>query len=95
MLKSMGVFYIPQYELDGRYFDAFLPDYNTLIEFDGTFWHPQSIDECKYDFQFKNMDVDKLKNDIAKNSGFRLIRIREEKPIEFSDLKQMIMEGKK
>ena len=95
MLKSMDVFYIPQYELDGRYYDAFLPDYNALIEFDGTFWHPKSIDECKYECQFKNLKVDRIKNDIAKVNGYTLIRIREESPIEMDDLKKILKEIKK
>lgn len=91
----MNVFYIPQYELDGRYYDAFLPDYNVLIEFDGTFWHPKNIDECKYECQFKNLKVDGIKNNIAKNNGYTLLRIREESPIELSELKKLLREAKK
>ena len=86
----MKVFYVVQYELDGRYFDACLPDEKVLLEFDGTFWHKTDIKDCKYDFQKKNMEVDKLKNAIAKKHGFRLIRIREDELITSTQLKQLI-----
>ena len=90
MLQELGIFYVPQYRLGGRYYDAYLPDFNLLLEFDGTFWHPLSIAECKYDHQLKNYGVDKLKNDIAKKNGMKLIRIREENPIELKEFNALI-----
>lgn len=90
MLKDIGVFYIPQYSLDGRYYDAYLPDQNILLEFDGTFWHPLSEKDCKYGFQQKSMKVDDLKNKIAKKHGMKLVRIREEKPITTADMRKII-----
>lgn len=94
MLKSLKIFYVPQYLVDGRYFDAYLPDYNLLIEFDGSFWHPKSEADCKYDCQKKNFVVDKLKNNIAKDNGHNILRIREESPIEADELKKLLREVK-
>jgi len=56
-------------------YDFFLPEYNTLIEFDGHFWHKQTIAECEYEFQKENLKNDLLKNKIAEDLGYRLIRI--------------------
>lgn len=94
MLKTLNVFYIPQYKLDGRFFDAYLPDYNLLIEFDGSFWHPETINDCKYECQKKNYAVDKLKNEIAKLNGHKILRIRENTPVTTSEFKQLLNENK-
>ena len=90
MLKNLDVYYVPQYQLEGKYYDAFLPDNNILLEFDGTFWHPLSKTDCKYDCQKKNIENDKIKDDIAKRHSMKLIRIREESPITTDQLKKLI-----
>lgn len=90
MLKALGVYYVPQYPLGGRFYDAYLPDQNVLLEFDGSFWHPKTKQECRYGFQMKNMETDKLKNEIAEKKGIRIIRIREDKPIGPDELKKLI-----
>jgi very-short-patch-repair endonuclease len=91
MLKDLGIYYVPQYPLSGRFYDAYLPDQKILIEFDGTFWHPQSEKDCKYDFQKKNMKVDKLKNQIAERQGLKIVRIREEQPLTTDQFKKLIL----
>jgi len=72
--------YHRQYELEYKIFDAYLPNFNILLEFDGIFWHKQSLDECKYDFQIKKYHNDRRKEDIAKKHGIQLFRIRENEP---------------
>lgn len=94
MLKSMKIFYISQYPLDGRYFDAYLPDYNLLLEFDGSFWHPETLLDCKYDCQKKNYKVDRLKNNIANENGHVIVRIRENDPITANELRAILEEAK-
>lgn len=69
--------YISQYEIEYKLFDAYLPDFNILLEFDGEFWHKLTIEECKYDFQINSFYNDQLKNDIAKSKNIPLYRIRE------------------
>ena len=90
MLKDLNVFYVAQYPMGGRYYDAFLPDQNILLEFDGSFWHKEKLEDCKYDFQKKNMKVDKLKNKMAKEKGMKIIRIKENEPITQEQLKELI-----
>jgi hypothetical protein len=76
--------------MGGRYYDAYLPDQNILLEFDGSFWHPKSKDDCKYIFQKKSMEVDKLKNKMAVDKGMKIIRIREESPVTTAEMKKLI-----
>lgn len=69
--EQNNIIYIHNFEIkcgiSYRYYDFYLPIYNVLIEYDGYFWHSTKQ-------QKKN---DKLKNILAKNNGFRLIRIKE------------------
>ena len=90
MLTELGVDFIPQFPLGGRYYDAYLPDHNILFEFDGAFWHPKSIDEAKYGFQKKSMRVDELKTKMAKEKGYKIIRIREDEPITTEQMRKLI-----
>ena len=69
--------YIPQYIIDYKVFDAYLPDYNLVIEIDGIFWHPKSLDECKYEFQKTSYFNDLEKENLLKQKNIKLIRIRE------------------
>lgn len=77
ILKVENIEFIPQYELGGKFYDAYLPDYNTLIEFDGNFWHKDTLEECIYPIQKRNLKNDKRKDFIAKVNGYKLIRIKE------------------
>lgn len=76
MLKTEEIQYIKKHVIDGKIYDAFLPFYNTLIEIDGDFWH-KPLEECKYKFQTESFYNDRLKEDIAKKNGIRLLRIKE------------------
>jgi very-short-patch-repair endonuclease len=91
LLDKCGFFYIKQHTIEGRIFDAFLPDHGIIMEFDGVFWHPQNASECKYEHQKKALEVDKLKNDIAWRHGFKMIRIREDEDVSKAQLKKMIL----
>lgn len=90
MLRNLGVDYVPQYPMGGRYYDAYLPDHNILFEFDGSFWHPKNKEDAKYSFQKKSMKVDELKNKMAENKGIKIIRIREDEPISTEEMKKLI-----
>lgn len=82
MLKQEGFSFIPQYELDGKLYDAFLEDRKILLEFDGSFWHKEKLEDCKYSYQKHNYLNDIEKNEIANRNGLKLIRIREDTPID-------------
>jgi hypothetical protein len=68
---------IADYQVGGRWYDAFIPSKNLLVEFDGDFWHPKTLDECQYDLQIRNYHNDQTKNKIALDNGFKLVRIRQ------------------
>ena len=65
-----------QKEVNGWFFDCYIPSKNLLLEFDGDFWHPLTIEDCKYKFQFKRLHTDNYKNKVAIKNGFNIIRIR-------------------
>jgi very-short-patch-repair endonuclease len=90
MLDEIGAYFVPQYPMGGRFYDAYLPDENILFEFDGTFWHPKTQADAKYGFQKKSMRVDELKNKMASDKGYKIIRIREEEPITSEQMKDLI-----
>jgi very-short-patch-repair endonuclease len=90
MLDEIGVYFIPQYPIGGRFYDAYLPDENILFEFDGAFWHPKTAEDAKYIFQKKSMRVDELKNKMAADKGHKIIRIREDEPITVEQMKELI-----
>ena len=71
--------YIYQYkvQIDNRYyyFDFFLPDINTIIEYDGA-QHYMPVEYFGGEQQFaKQKNIDNLKNDWCKNNNIQLIRI--------------------
>ena len=56
-------------------FDFYLPDYNTLIEYDGKQHHkPISYMGGQSGFEYRKLN-DKIKNDYAKNNNIKLLRI--------------------
>jgi very-short-patch-repair endonuclease len=77
VLDNEKIKYVPQYEVDRKIYDAYLPDYNVLLEFDGDYFHKKTYKECIYPIQKRNFKNDKKKNWIAKNNGYKLIRIKE------------------
>ena len=76
-LEDNKIKFEKKYELNQKQYDAYLTDYNVLLEFDGEFWHKQSLNECKYTFQIMNFYNDINKNEIAKKHNIQLLRIRE------------------
>ena len=77
VLETEKIKYVPQFEVGGKYYDAYLPDYNVLLEFDGDYFHKQTYAECVYPIQKRNLKNDKRKDFIAKTNGYKLIRIKE------------------
>lgn len=90
MLESLCIKFERQKEVGGKIFDAYLPEHNLLLEFDGDFWHPPSIDECQYDWQVSNFYNDRIKDNIAKTNEMRLIRVRESEPLTKEQLSGLV-----
>lgn len=75
-LATHDILFEKQKEVNGWFFDCYIPSKNLLIEFDGDFWHPLTEEECKYKFQTKRLHTDKYKENVAIKNGFNIIRIR-------------------
>lgn len=79
-LEKLGIRYEEQFEAKDikRFYDFFLPDYRTLIEVDGSWFHSYGlIYEEMNPMQKKNARVDEIKNEWAALHGYPLIRIWE------------------
>ncbi len=83
ILEKEHIEYEREYQIPGtsKFYDLYLPKYNTLIELDGDFWHPIDILEAKTAIQKRNFRNDIFKNKLAFKYGFRLIRIRQSENI--------------
>jgi len=68
-----------QYYLDGKFFDFWIPNTNILIECDGNFYHcnPNTHPTPIYEIQKGNIKNDIIKNQIAKDNGYLLLRFWE------------------
>ena len=84
MLDEMNIAYDIEKSLKfkntWKHFDINLIDYPVLIEVDGNYWHgnKETMREGKPNFmQLKNKQNDMIKNWVAKNSGYKLIRVWE------------------
>jgi very-short-patch-repair endonuclease len=59
-----------------KWFDFYLPDQNLLIEVDGIYWHGKGVKTKDLNKQqWKTRLNDRLKNILAKNRGYNLLRI--------------------
>lgn len=79
-LEKLGIKYEEQFEAKDikRFYDFFLPDYRTLIEVDGSWFHSYGlIYEEMNPMQKRNARVDEIKNEWAALHGYPLIRIWE------------------
>lgn len=75
--KHNSIKFKRQFFLDKKSFDFYLEDTNTLVEIDGTFFHPERIPPTGLKrIQILNLFNDFEKNRIAKEHNFQLLRIR-------------------
>jgi len=80
MLKRLGIKFRAQYILKDRIYDFYLPEYETLIEVDGDYWHcnPRKYPSGPVNkMQTENRKNDVYKDSLAKAWGFNLLRIWE------------------
>jgi len=81
LLKYHNINYIFQHPLQWingwkKWYDFYLPDFNTLVEIDGTYWHGKDLEDKLLNEQQKQTRLnDQLKNELAIYGGFHLIRI--------------------
>jgi len=82
VLNSHEINYTHQFFLqtddgDTKSYDFYIPKYNTLLEVDGDYWHGGP----KYNKHFKGVkkvkENDRLKDNLAKESGYNIVRVWE------------------
>jgi len=76
-LDEFFIKYKWQHSLEGRFFDFYLPEINTLIEINGTYHHAKNIEAFEYmdKIQKRTRYNDLIKNEIAYKNDILLIRI--------------------
>lgn len=77
VLTKAGLTVVPQYNLAGWYYDCYIPSMNLLIEFDGDYWHPVEISEKSSKREIKQFNIDRRKELLAEEQGYKLVRVRE------------------
>ena len=78
-LKINNIEYKYNYALYGKLYDFYIPSTNTLIEVDGIYWHGKHKNlEDLNDTQMKVRKNDEIKNRLANENGYTLIRIWED-----------------
>lgn len=79
IIKSLNIEYEFQYPLDGYLFDFYLPEYNSLIEVDGDWYHcnPLKYPEMKSDIQKCVNKNDNIKNLLVESKRIKLLRFWE------------------
>jgi len=78
VLKEMNIKYETQKILKGKIFDYYLPDYNTLCEVDGDYYHGNKELFLELNsMQKRNKKNDNYKNLISKGMGYKIFRVWE------------------
>ena len=77
IIKNKGYSYIEQFEIDGYFYDSYIPEKKLIVEFDGDYWHPKTIQDCVNSRLKRQWNIDRYKDDLAKKNGYEIIRIRE------------------
>jgi very-short-patch-repair endonuclease len=79
VVSSLNLKFEREYQIPNttKFYDIYLPDYNVLIEIDGSYWHKKDLTECKTRIQKRNFFNDIAKDKLAFKFGYRLIRILE------------------
>lgn len=88
-LNEKEIKFIPQKAIRFSNVDAYLPDYNTVIQLEGCYWHgcPKCYPQGpKNNIQRKNIEKDKVSSQHIKEAGHHLIEIWEHDIKERPDL---------
>lgn len=84
ILTTLNINFIPQHQISNsttkKRYDFYLPEVNTLIEVDGDYYHcnPKLYpDGPKYSIQLENIENDAIKNKLARDNGYNILRFWE------------------
>ena len=81
-VKPLGIGFTTQYYLKDlhHYCDVYIPEKNTIIEFQGDYWHgnPKKYEKEELsEFQLKKVEKDEMLREYCKNNNIKLIEIWE------------------
>jgi very-short-patch-repair endonuclease len=76
-IAKLNFEYKEQYEIDGWFYDCYVPSKNLLIEFDGDYWHPATLEDCKDARGRRQYSIDRKKEKVAQEKGYKVVRIRQ------------------
>lgn len=79
ILDELGIQYKPQYLIANKFcVDAFIPEWNIAVQFDGDYWHghPEKFPNPD-ERQIRRMKLDRSQDAYLKKCGIRVIRIWE------------------
>lgn len=79
LLQEFGHAYIPQYTINNKFtVDAYIPTLNTVIQFDGDYWHGNPIKFKSTDKrQSKRMALDISQDAYLRKLGIKVVRVWE------------------
>ena len=86
IVESKGLTYYKQFEIDGWFYDCYIPEKNLIIEFDGDYWHAEKEEDCINDRLKNQWRIDRVKDSIARKKGYSIIRVRESKKDTLKDI---------
>ena len=95
VIKPLGLEYDTQYYISDikHYCDVYIPSKNTIIEYDGDFWHcnPEKFPNGpKFEYQVKHMLKDEAEREYCEKNGINLVRVWEN---DFKKRKEMVVEN--
>ena len=77
ILTNLGIQVTPNYIIDGKIFDIYIPSFNLLIEYNGDYWHCNPLKYCATYYHKKKSktaneiwEYDLQKLYLAKNKGY-------------------------
>lgn len=77
LLFNVGIDFVPSFPIKNKVFDIYIPSQNLLIEVDGIYWHSRNKTNLNT-IQRKNIENDNIKNGLAKEMGYNLLRVWED-----------------
>lgn len=77
ILKSIFPNILYNFELEGKFYDFYIPEKHLLIEVDGIYWHGRNV-KVLNSTQKRVRTNDQFKNVLAAERGYRLIRFWED-----------------
>ncbi len=78
LLEQIGTNYLKQHLINGKIcVDAYVPDANLVIQFDGDYWHSHPKYKNPNKHQRKRHQIDKWQDAYLSKCGYRIIRLWE------------------